>query len=119
MPAGHWSTWPEPWTSEPVRSPRELTPPAFEMPDGACDAHMHVFGPTDRYKSVPDARYSAPKSDIDDYLAVADALRLQRMVFTQASFYGTDNAYLLHALERVGKRGARRRDVAGERRHED
>ena len=105
MAAQHWSTWPEPWISEPVRPPRELTPPAFDVPEGACDAHMHVFGPTDRYKGVPDARYSAPKSSIDDYLAMADALRLQRMVFTQASFYGTDNAYLLHALERVGKRG--------------
>jgi hypothetical protein len=69
--------------SEPVRSPRELTPPAFEMPDGACDAHMLVFGPADRYKGVPTARYSAPKSNIGDYLAMADALRLQRMVFSR------------------------------------
>jgi predicted TIM-barrel fold metal-dependent hydrolase len=65
---------------------------------------MHVFGPTDRYKSVPEARYSAPNSDIDFYLAVAAVLHLKRMVFTQASYYGTDNAYLLHALERVGNR---------------
>jgi 2-pyrone-4,6-dicarboxylate lactonase len=105
MAAQHWSTWPEPWTSEPVRSPRELTRPAFDVPEGACDAHMHVFGPADRYKGVSNARYSAPKSDIGDYLAMADVLHLQRMVFTQASYYGTDNAYLLHALERVGKCG--------------
>ena len=103
--AAHWSTWPEPWTSEPVRAPHALARPAFEVPDGACDAHMHVFGPVDRYPGVPNARYSAPKSEIDDYLAMADALHLRRMVFTQASFYGTDNSYLLHALERVGKRG--------------
>jgi 2-pyrone-4,6-dicarboxylate lactonase len=103
--AAHWSTWPEPWTSEPVRAPRELSRPAFDVPDGACDAHMHVFGPVDRYPSVPNARYSAPKSDIDDYLAMADALHLRRMVFTQASFYGTDNSYLLYALERVGTDG--------------
>jgi predicted TIM-barrel fold metal-dependent hydrolase len=102
---GHWSTWPEPWTSEAVRDPRDYAPLAFEVPEGACDSHMHVFGPTDKYKGVPEARYTAPKSDVDTYLATADALHLQRMVFTQASFYATDNSYLLHALECVGNRG--------------
>jgi 2-pyrone-4,6-dicarboxylate lactonase len=104
MPAGHWSTWPEPWTNEPLRVPRDMTPPVFEVPAGACDSHMHVFGPTDRYKGVPEARYAAPPSSLDTYLAVADALRLQRMVFTQASYYGTDNSYLLDMLDRMHDR---------------
>jgi predicted TIM-barrel fold metal-dependent hydrolase len=88
-----------------VRAPRDYAPPVFEMPAGACDSHMHVFGPTDTYQGVPEARYTAPESDVDTYLAAAAALHLDRMVFTQASYYATDNAYLLHALERVGKRG--------------
>jgi predicted TIM-barrel fold metal-dependent hydrolase len=105
MTAGHWSTWPEPWICEPIRAPRELTPLAFPMPAGATDTHMHAFGPADRYPGSPAARYVPSKSDIDDYLAMAEAFGIERLVYTQPSFYAADNTYLLTALKHVGKRG--------------
>jgi len=105
MPAGHWSTWPEPWICEPIRAPGELTPPAFVMPAGATDTHMHAFGPVDQYPGSPSARYVNSKTDIDDYLAMAKVFGIDRLVYTQPSFYAADNAYLLYALKHVGTRG--------------
>lgn len=65
---------------------------------------MHVFGPATTYPSIPDPKYTKPEGSLDDYEAVAKRLGLERMVFVQASFYGTDNACILDAMERVGER---------------
>jgi predicted TIM-barrel fold metal-dependent hydrolase len=105
MGAGHWSTWPEPWICEPIRAPQDLTPLAFVMPAGATDTHMHAFGPLEPYPGSSAARYVPSKSDINDYLAMAQAFGIERLVYTQPSFYAADNTYLLHALKHVGNRG--------------
>jgi 2-pyrone-4,6-dicarboxylate lactonase len=39
---------------------------------------------------------------LQQYASVAAALAIERMVFVQPSFYGTDNSFLLEALEKVG-----------------
>src|SRR4051794_17118220 len=45
--------------------PRDYAALAFDMLVGACDSHMHVFGTTDKYTGLPEARYTTPKSDVD------------------------------------------------------
>jgi 2-pyrone-4,6-dicarboxylate lactonase len=72
------------------------------MPAHACDTHMHAFGPLDRYPSVATPRYDHPGGSLQQYASVAAALEIERMVFVQPSFYGTDNSFLLEALEKVG-----------------
>jgi predicted TIM-barrel fold metal-dependent hydrolase len=74
------------------------------MPDGACDTHMHAFGPPDRYPSVANPRYDCPGASLEQYASVAAVLAIERMVFVQPSFYGTDNSFVLEALRKVGPR---------------
>ena len=72
------------------------------MPAHACDTHMHAFGPPGLYPSVATPRYDHPGGGLQQYASVAAALSIDRMVFVQPSFYGTDNSFLLEALKRVG-----------------
>jgi predicted TIM-barrel fold metal-dependent hydrolase len=85
-----------------MRPPETLTPPAFAMPAGACDAHFHVFEPG--YPHVPDPLYTFPDGTTDQYLAMAAVLGIERMVLVQPSFYGTDNSLLEQTLKRLGPR---------------
>jgi 2-pyrone-4,6-dicarboxylate lactonase len=86
----------------PMRAAETNTRPAFAMPPGACDTHFHVFEPG--YPHVPEPLYTFPDGAIDQYLAMAEALGIQRMVLVQPSFYGTDNSLLRYVLKRLGPR---------------
>lgn len=86
----------------PMRAAETNTRPAFAMPPGACDTHFHVFEPG--YPHVPEPLYTFPDGTIDQYLAMAEALGIQRMVLVQPSFYGTDNSLLRYVLKRLGPR---------------
>ena len=86
----------------PMRAAGTLAPPAFTMPAGACDVHFHVFEPG--YPHVPDPLYTFPDGTTDQYLAMAEALGIERMVLVQPTFYGTDNRLLADVLKRLGPR---------------
>jgi len=90
------------WSCQPIRPAYDVTRPAIQMPAHACDTHMHVFGPPDLYPSVATPRYDHPGGGLQQYASVAAALAIERMVFVQPSFYGTDNSFLLEALKKVG-----------------
>jgi 2-pyrone-4,6-dicarboxylate lactonase len=90
------------WSCEPIRPVHEVSRPDIQMPARACDTHMHAFGPLDRYPSVATPRYDHPGGSLQQYASVAAALAIERMVIVQPSFYGTDNSFLLEALEKVG-----------------
>ena len=72
--------------------------PGPRLPAGACDSHMHVFGPPDRFPGAPDRTYDPRERSLAEYEAVARRLGLERVVFVQPSAYGTDNSCLLDAL---------------------
>jgi len=78
------------------------TPPAFDVPPGACDCHVHIFGPTDRYPYAPKRVFTPGAASVEELLAHQRALRLDRVVLVQPSPYGTDNRCLADALERLG-----------------
>jgi predicted TIM-barrel fold metal-dependent hydrolase len=92
------------WISEPLRHVEAVSRPAFELPPLSCDAHMHVFGPSEIYRSIPNPKYTKPEGSLSEYLALADRLNIGRIVFVQASFYGTDNSCILDAMAQVGSR---------------
>ncbi|MDH3443308.1 MAG: amidohydrolase family protein [Deltaproteobacteria bacterium] len=77
----------------PVQPPRADThKPKLKAPPGACDTHLHVFGPPERYPLSPDRGYNPdPRSTIDDYLNVHRALGLERAVIVTGSANGTNN----------------------------
>jgi len=76
--------------------------PAYAAPHNACDAHFHIFGPTDKYPHVTtDLRYRPPHAPLAEYLAIARHLGFTRFVFVQPSAYGLDNACMLDAMTEV------------------
>lgn len=92
-----------PLKSEPMLPLERLTPPNFMVPSGACDAHMHVFGPEDRYPHVPAPHYTLPDGELGHFQSLMGVLGIDRFVIVQPSFYGTDNSCLLDALTKAGK----------------
>jgi predicted TIM-barrel fold metal-dependent hydrolase len=92
--------------SKPMRSAQTLTRPVFRVPQGACDSHVHVFGPDTRYRSVATPHYTLPDGNLAQLQYMAQALSLQRFVIVQPSYYGTDNSCMLDALAAAGA-GAR------------
>lgn len=72
--------------------------PLPDTPPGACDCHVHIIGPPNRYPMVADRAYTPPQSTVAQLLALRQSLGLSRTVLIQPSFYGTDNRALLEAL---------------------
>jgi len=76
-----------------TRQPQLLAPP------GACDTHLHIYGPFDRYPLVAERNYDPdPHSTLEDYLRVHRALGLERAVIVTGSGNGSNNRITLDAL---------------------
>ncbi|HKB63119.1 MAG TPA: amidohydrolase family protein, partial [Burkholderiales bacterium] len=70
--------------------------PDFKSPPAGCDCHFHVFAPAGRYPyNQADLRYAPPVAPVEDFLALAKTLGLERFVFVQPSAYGRDNRCML------------------------
>lgn len=82
----------------PMRPAESLARPIFEVPAGACDSHIHVFGSRDRYPSIPAPNYTLPDGGLKHYQNLMPALGISNFVIVQPSFYGVDNTCLLDAL---------------------
>jgi predicted TIM-barrel fold metal-dependent hydrolase len=77
----------------------------YSVPPLACDCHMHVFGPPDRYPSAAVRSYTPRQASLDSWWKVARTLGLQRLVVVQPSAYGTDNRCTIDALRELGPLG--------------
>ena len=91
-------------TSTPTRDATTLARPAFKMPAGAWDSHVHVFESEQRYPHVAAPHYTLPDGPLTKLNQMADFLGLAHYAIVQSSFYGTDNRCLLDALDRAGAR---------------
>ena len=70
-----------------------------DLPPGACDCHLHVFGPLARYPYASDRAYSPPEASFETYrTSVMERLGLGRAVLVQPSVYSTDNRAMLAAM---------------------
>ena len=78
--------------------------PRFEVPAGACDCHVHVFGPAARYPFDPGRAYTPGDASVEELLALHDVLGLERVVIVHPSPYGTDNRCTVDASRRLGER---------------
>ena len=82
-----------------TRQPKLIAPP------GACDTHLHVFGPVERYPLIADRGYNPdPHATIDDYLNVHRTLGLERAVIVTGSANGANNQVTLDAVVRMNGR---------------
>ena len=85
--------------------PEQLTRPRFPVVAGACDCHMHVFGPAALYPPAAARVYTPLPAPLSAWRDVAGRLGLSRVVFVQPSAYGTDNRAMLDALRDMGADG--------------
>ena len=78
-----------------MKSFRELS---FQMPKGACNAHLHIIDP-----AFPnDGKAAAQAGTVETYREIAAALGLDRAVFVQAKPFALDNSCLLDAIRKFG-----------------
>ncbi|MEQ8446640.1 MAG: amidohydrolase family protein [Pelagibacterium sp.] len=73
--------------------------PDLVLPDGACDAHCHVFGPGEVFPYSSSATYRPEDAPKEKLFALHRHLGLSRSVVVQASCHGTDNRAMVDALE--------------------
>ena len=76
--------------------------PNFVLPDGAVDAHCHVFGPSPEFPFAPERKYTPCNASKDDLFALRDHLGFSRNVIVQATCHGKDNSAMVDACRAGG-----------------
>jgi len=75
--------------------------PKLPAPPGACDCHIHIFGPRARFPLAPELAYTPAEAPVEAYRELQLRLGLSRVVVVQPSAYGTDNGCTLDAIARL------------------
>lgn len=79
--------------------------PKFSPPPGACDTHLHIYGPFDRFPLAGDSVYKIQRSGtLEDYSALMGQLGLGRAVVVNGGGNGYNNAVTLDAISRMNGR---------------
>lgn len=93
--------------------------PDYKAPDGAVDAHCHVFGPADQFPYAPERKYTPCDAGKDQLFALRDHLGFSRNVIVQASCHGKNNDALVDALVTAGEKARGIAFVGKEVTHEE
>lgn len=73
--------------------------PDFQVPEGAVDAHCHVFGPASRFPFAPERKYTPVDAPKEQLFRLRDHLGFSRNVIVQATCHGRNNDALVDALD--------------------
>ena len=84
--------------------------PQVKFPAGACDSHVHIFGPQQSYPPAPNPGYIPHETPLTDLWRMLRTIGCDRAVIVQPTFYGFDNRCVADAL-RTGE--GQLRGVAG------
>lgn len=79
------------WDAQP-RAPR------LRLPKGACDAHVHVLGPPDRFPYSPSRHITPEAAPREDLYALHRSLGIERCVIVQSMVHGMDNSVVEDAI---------------------
>jgi len=101
--------------SKPVSGPFEKTKgwldwyagpsrPRFQLPEGAVDAHCHVFGPGSEFPFAPERKYTPCDAGKAELYALRDHLGFARNIVVQATCHGSDNRAMVDACLSSGTR---------------
>ncbi|MBR8241323.1 amidohydrolase family protein [Burkholderia multivorans] len=74
--------------------------PAFRLPEGAIDCHMHIYD--DRFPVAPGTTLRPPNATVAQYRSLQARLGVKRNVVVTPSTYGTDNRCTLAAIAQFG-----------------
>lgn len=80
------------------------TPPQSAPPRGACDTHLHVLGPYERYALATERVYTAPAAPAAAMKRMLDVMGLDRAVIAHVSAHGEDHRVTLDAMAALGER---------------
>jgi len=78
----------------------------FEVPTGATDCAVHVYGDLKRHPYWEGRTYTPEPATVAELQRFLKALRVDRVVVVQASTYGTDNSCVVDSIRELGS-GAR------------
>lgn len=78
------------------------TQPQFRVPDGAVDAHCHVFGPGAEFPYAAERKYTPCDASKAQLFALRDHLGFARNVIVQATCHGADNRAMADACRAAG-----------------
>jgi 2-pyrone-4,6-dicarboxylate lactonase len=78
--------------------------PRLAVPPGACDTHIHLFGPSEKYPFAPDSPYISRDSLPETNIALQDKLGLARAVIVSGGGYGRDYRLMADTLARFPDR---------------
>ncbi|MEM5385136.1 amidohydrolase family protein [Paraburkholderia phymatum] len=84
-----------------------ISTPEHKAPPGACDCHIHISGPFERFPLSEGRAYTPPEASLRQYEHLQDVLGVQRVIIVQPSFYGTDNRCTLDAVAHFGAQRSR------------
>ncbi|MGG5888538.1 amidohydrolase family protein [Falsiroseomonas sp. HC035] len=74
--------------------------PRLVLPEGACDAHCHVFGPGAVFPYAADRAYTPPDSPYEGLVKLHGILGISRAVIVHASCHGSDMTVTLDGIAR-------------------
>jgi 2-pyrone-4,6-dicarboxylate lactonase len=66
--------------------------PRLVLPRGACDAHVHVFGPQSRFPFAPGRSFTPCEAPKEKLFALHESLGIERGVVVQSNAHGLDNS---------------------------
>lgn len=72
--------------------------PQLRLPANACDAHVHVFGPTHRFPYASDSAIQPAEAPKEKLFALHHMLGITRCVIVQSMVHGLDNAVVEDAI---------------------
>jgi len=78
--------------------------PRLKLPRGACDAHVHVFGPQARFPFAPGRSFTPSEAPKEKLFALHSLLGIERCVVVQSNAHGFDNSVTEDVL--ADRRGA-------------
>jgi predicted TIM-barrel fold metal-dependent hydrolase len=87
---------------QPGTASQPATPVNFDVPAGACDCHVHIFGDPQRFPFSSTRTYTPESASVKELRALHRALHAVRVVVVNPSVYGTDNSCTLDAIQQLG-----------------
>jgi 2-pyrone-4,6-dicarboxylate lactonase len=76
--------------------------PALRLPPAACDSHVHVFGPQQRFPFAPGRSFTPSDAPKEALFALHDFLGIEHCVIVHTAAHGTDNTVTADALAAKG-----------------
>ena len=76
--------------------------PKLKLPAGACDAHVHVFGPRARFPFAEGRSYTPSDAPKELLFGLHERLGIQHCVIVQPACHGFDNSVTADATSATG-----------------